>query len=260
MDGAKSPPRPMNARMRHILGSTVGLFPVTIRGGAAEGALWTLFPWTSYWRGTHEPAIQAALIGLGGGDIRGWSCWDLGAHFGLYSVALALRVGSTGQVAAFEPNPQSFERLERHRRMNRLDWLRAYEAAASDHSGTSELLTYGELDSTSTHLRYDGESLSDSTRPISIRSLRLDDLVGSGELRPPRFVKVDVEGHGHKAIQGMKESIAESRPSLIVAFHSEPEVSGVLGVLEPMGYHWKAIVAPPSHPETLIGGDFLFTP
>lgn len=250
----------MIARVRQLLGSTVGLLPVRIRGGAAQGARWTLFPWTSYWRGTHEPAIQAALSGLGNGDIRGWSCWDLGAHFGLYSIALALRVGSTGQVAAFEPNPLSFRRLERHRRVNRLDWLRAYEAAASDHSGSTELLTYGELDSTSTHLRYDGETLGKSSRPIAIRSLRLDDLVGSGELRPPQFVKVDVEGHGHKALQGMKAALAESRPALIIAFHSEPEVSGVLGILEPMGYRRKAIVEPASHPETLIGGDFLFTP
>jgi len=50
----------------------------------------------------------------------------LGAHFGLYSVALALRVGPEGQVAAFEPNPVSFARLERHRRMNGLDRLKTY--------------------------------------------------------------------------------------------------------------------------------------
>ncbi|MSU65186.1 MAG: hypothetical protein EXS38_03585 [Opitutus sp.] len=64
---------------------------------------------------THEPAMQAVLLGLGGGDIRGWTCWDLGAHFGLYSVGLARRVGPAGQVAAFEPNPISFARLQRHR-------------------------------------------------------------------------------------------------------------------------------------------------
>lgn len=65
-------------------------------------------------------------MSLGGGNISGWNCWDLGAHFGLYSVALALRVGPEGQVAAFEPNPVSFARLERHRRMNGLDRLKTY--------------------------------------------------------------------------------------------------------------------------------------
>lgn len=250
----------MNARVRRLLSSTVGLLPVSIRGGAAAGARWTLFPWTSYWRGSHEPEVQAALIGLGHGDIRGWSCWDLGAHFGFYSTALALRVGPTGQVAAFEPNPLSFERLERHRRMNRLDWMKAYQAAASDRTGSSELLTYGELDSTSTHLRFEGETLSESCRPLGIRSLCLDDLVERGELRPPQFVKIDVEGHGHRALGGMKRAVAGSRPSMIIAFHSEPEVRGVLGILEPMGYHWTPIGASPSDTDSMVGSDYLFTP
>jgi hypothetical protein len=90
--------------------------------------------------------------------------------------------------------------------------------------------------------------------------LRIDDLVKSGELRPPQFVKIDVEGHGHNALDGMKTVVAESRPSLIVAFHSEQEVRGVLGILEPLGYHWSAIVESTAGPKTLIGGDFLFTP
>ena len=81
--------------------------PVRVRHGIAAGARWPLYPWTSYWRGTHEPALQACLMGLGNGDLTGWSCWDLGAHFGLYSVGLALGVGPTGEVAGFEPTPLS---------------------------------------------------------------------------------------------------------------------------------------------------------
>ena len=68
--------------------------------------------------GNHEPwgrrYQRMELLGLGG------------VHFGLYSAALALRVGHEGQVAAFEPNPVSFARLERHRRMNGLDRLKTY--------------------------------------------------------------------------------------------------------------------------------------
>lgn len=242
-----------------MIGSTAGLLPVTVRSGVAKGARWTLFPWTSYWRGTHEPATQRAFENLGNGDIRGWCCWDLGAHFGIYSIALALRVGPTGQVAAFEPNPESFARLERHRRMNRLPWLKTYEAAASDKSGNANLLTHGNLDSTSTHLRYDDEIEDKNSGPIGIRTLRLDELVESGELRPPQFVKIDVEGHGHRAVLGMKGAIQASRPTLIVGFHSKDEADGVLGVLKPLGYTWQPIV-PPSGKDTLVGGEFLFTP
>jgi len=250
----------MSAFPRGLVASTVGLIPVRIRGGVARGARWTLFPWTSYWRGTHEPAVQRAVERLGNGDIRGWSCWDLGAHFGFYSVALAMRVGKGGQVAAFEPNPGSFARLERHRRMNGLAWLRTYQAAASDHSGGAELLTYGDLVSTSTHLRYGGEPQSERSAPIVIRTVRLDELVESGELRTPQFAKVDVEGHGHRAIEGMRGAIAASRPTLVVELHSMDEVEGVLGVLGPLGYHWAPIVPPPPGSPSMVGGAYLFAP
>jgi FkbM family methyltransferase len=250
----------VNNRLRDFLAATVGQFPVTVRGGVAKGARWTLYPWRSYWRGTHEPEVQRAIAGLGGGSITGWSCWDLGAHYGLYSVALAMRVGPGGQVAAFEPNPASFARLERHRRMNGLSWLRTYQAAASDRSGGALLLTYGDLGSTSTHLRYDDEAESARSAPISIRSLRLDELVESGELRPPNFVKVDVEGHGHHALEGMGSVLARSRPVLIVGFHSQAEAEGVLNILRPLGYSWVPIGTAPSGPGSLVGGDYLFTP
>ena len=250
----------MNPRIRDLVSSTVGLVPVRIRAGLGLGARWTLYPWSSYWRGSHEPSVQAAIGALGGGDIRGWSCWDLGAHFGYYSVAMAMRVGPGGQVAAFEPNPASFARLERHRRMNHLDWLRAYQAAVSDKSGASELLTYGDLGSTNTHLRYDDEAENKKSAPIGIRTLRLDDLVESGELRPPMFAKIDVEGHGHRALEGMKATVARHLPVLIIAFHSKAEVDGVLSILKPHGYRRTPIASPPADPESLIGGDYLFTP
>lgn len=197
------------------------------------------------------------IEGLGVGDIRGWSCWDLGAHCGLYSIALAMRVGPGGQVAAFEPNPISFARLERHRRMNGVSWLRAYEAAASDRTGGAELLTNGGADSTSTHLRYEDEMENEQSAPIAIRTLRLDELVDSNELRAPQFVKIDVEGHGHRAALGMRATLARWRPAVLVAFHSDREVAGVLEVLQPLGYKAAPVGAPA--PAPAVGGDYLFT-
>ena len=249
----------MNRRLSILVGSTAGMLPVRVRGGVAKGARWTLFPWSSYWRGTHEPAVQEAVQSLGGGNIVGWSCWDLGAHFGIYSVGLAMRVGPAGQVLAFEPNPASFARLERHRRMNRLGCLKTFEAAASDRAGVSNLMTYGDLGSTSTHLPYQGEILGDSNGAIPVRTLRIDDVVESEGLRDPGFVKIDVEGHGHKALEGMSRSVAKARPILIIAFHSDEEVEGVMAILRPLGYQWSRTGAP-AETDTLIAGDYLFVP
>jgi FkbM family methyltransferase len=246
---------PFNSFLQAALTRTpLGLCPVRVRRGIARDARWTLFPWTSYWRGTHEPDVQAAMLALGGGDIRGWVCWDLGAHFGLYSVGLARRVGPAGEVAAFEPNPLSFARLERHRRMNDLSWLKLYRAAVSDQSGTAELFTYGNLASTTTHLRYEGETRASDIAPLSVQTIRLDELVKAGELRPPQFVKIDVEGHGHHAVRGMAETLAASRPIVLMAFHSRQEREETRAVLDPLGYAMTPIGAD-AEPS-----DFLFTP
>jgi FkbM family methyltransferase len=236
----------------------LGLLPVRVRGGLAAGARWTLYPWTSYWRGTHEPRVQAAMLALGGGNIAGWSCWDLGAHFGLYSIGLARRVGPTGEVAAFEPNPVSFARLRRHARMNRLPWLKIHEAAVSDHTGSSEIYTYGDMGSTAAHLPNEGEPRQDACTPVGVRTLGLDELVASGRLRPPHFVKVDVEGHAHRALAGMAAALRKHRPLLIVALHSPEEEAGVLGLLRPLGYDF-APIEPAARPPW-CGQDLLFTP
>jgi len=237
----------------------LGLCPVRVRRGVATGARWTFYPWTSYWRGTHEPAVQAVLLALGGGDIRGWSCWDLGAHFGLYSVGLAQRVGPHGQVAAFEPNPMSYTRLQRHARMNRLGWLRTYRAAVSDETGSAELYTYGDLGTTTTHLPYDGEMRTEKVGAIEVPILRLDSLVERGELRAPQFVKLDVEGHGHRALRGMGATLREHRPIILAGMHSSQEVAGILAQLDPLGYR-RQEVGTSSVPDPMIGRDFLFTP
>jgi len=144
--------------------------------------------------------------------------------------------------------------------MNGLTWLKTFEAAVSDTAGRSELLTYGNLDSTSTHLRYEDETVDATATPLAIHSVRLDDLVAAGELRPPQFVKIDVEGHGHRAVAGMQATLARSRPILVVAFHSVPEVTGILAVLDPLGYTRTRVGPPGAGPDAMIGEDYLFTP
>ncbi len=239
--------------------STTGLqyLPVRVRDGIATGARWTLYPWSAYWRGTQEPAMHAVLAGLG--DIRGWSIWDLGAHFGIYSIGLARRVGPGGAVAAFEPNPFSHARLERHRRMNRLDWMQTFQAAVSNHSGSADIYTYGDLKSTTTHLPYDGEIAQPATRPIRVPTVVLDELVAAGRLRPPQFVKVDVEGHAHHALAGARATLAAHRPVMIVGLHSDAETHGVLDLLEPLGYDVRPIGETANRP-VRSGDDALFTP
>jgi FkbM family methyltransferase len=234
---------------------TTGLqfLPVRVRRGFNAGARWTLYPWSAYWRGDYEPQVEQALEGLG--ELRGKSCWDLGAHFGYYSIGLARRVGPGGQVAAFEPFPSSFARLERHARMNRLPQLRTYPYAVSDATGMQPFITDTREGDTTVHFPYEGESLGPQTPVLPVRTVRLDDLVAAGEIRPPDLIKIDVEGHGHRALAGAAETLRRHRPAIVMGIHSEAEVEGARAVLDPLGYEWMPLGGGDGHSQ--VGQDYL---
>lgn len=225
----------LKSRISALLGaSPIGLIPVRIRGGIAKGARWTLLPHSAYWRGIGERDVEAVIGRLG--DLRGACCWDLGAHFGIYTVGLARAVGATGQIASFEPDPRSHARCARHVRMNGLLNVRLFQAAVGDRAAQDLLIVTGGLGSTGNHLRYEDEAKQSTERSIKIETVQLDQLVERNEIRPPRFAKIDVEGHGGKALQGARTTLEYHRPLLVMSFHSEFELASSRAVLEPIGY------------------------
>lgn len=217
----------------------LGRVPVVVRRGLAKGAWWSAYPSSAYWRlGGNAPEVETALrrhaVKPGG------VFWDLGAHFGIHAVGMARLLGPDGRVEAFEPDPVSRRRLAWHRRINRLPTLRIHAAAVSDRSGTARLCHYEDLGSTTSHLPYPGEPL-DGVASCEVQTVAPDDLVAAGVLRPPDFVKIDVEGHGHAALAGMRATLETHRPGLIVGIHHEPEYRASLSLLGTFGYSLEAL-------------------
>lgn len=214
--------------------SPIQYWPVTVRGGLAKGARWTAFPFSSNWRIGGEGDLAKCVERAG--ELQGACCWDLGAHFGIHTVGLARCVGPTGQVVGFEPDPVAFRKLAYHVKMNGLDYVKLYQAAASDLDGPLELIIAGGLGSTVTHAKYEDEIVNEESSKFVSQALRLDTLVDRGEIRLPDLIKVDVEGHGAKAIAGAARAIAKSKPIMAFSLHSPHEWSDTAAQLEPMGY------------------------
>lgn len=229
----------MSSRWKRVLRgylarSRLALVPVVVRGGIAKGARWTLFPYTSYWRGVGEQDVASAISRLG---IRqGENCWDLGAHFGIYTVGLARRVGPSGIVASFEPDPVAHSRCARHVEMNALKNVRLFRAGAGDIAVQGTLIVSAGLGEPQSHLRFDDEPAPAGERTIPIPLVRLDSLVEVGTIPRPRFIKIDIEGYGAKALSGARNTIKDSQPAIVMSFHSLPELNGSREVLEPLGY------------------------
>ncbi len=242
-----------------LLSSGLARLPVRVRSGIAEGARWSLYPWSAYWRGTHEPAVQRRLAGLW--DWTGRQVWDLGSHYGLFAVGLGRRVGPGGGVAAFEPNPVALGRLTLHVRRNRLDWVKIFPFAVSDQISEQRFLSYGGFESTTSHLLYETETWNESIPTILVKTVRLDDLCADGSLKHPDFIKLDVEGHGHHALAGARRALEASRPVILAGLHTLVEAEGILSILSPMGYQYAPIDrGPTSSLGDLVGRDVLFVP
>ncbi len=225
----------IKSKLSHLLGQTpIARWPVTVRGGIAAGARWTLLPYSAYWRGLGERDVEQAIQFLG--DLKGACCWDLGAHFGIYTVGLARLTGPEGQVVSFEPDPFSNARCALHLRMNQLNHVKLFRAAVGAEPGRQRFIVNGGLGATGNHLTYEGESVNSKTPCIEIETIRLDDLVAQGVIRAPKFIKVDVEGHGAKALAGAITTITRHRPALITSFHSTAEFEGIKALLTPLGY------------------------
>lgn len=208
--------------------------PVYVLHGLAKGAKWTVMPYSCYWRTGWDLSILPALKIIG--DIRGLSCWDFGAHFGIYTVGLAMRVGPDGQVAAFEPDPISFLYLQRHVTMNHLNNVKLFNYGVSDKNDCLDLIISNGIGSLLSHFKRDDETVHKDTKTIRVSTIRPDFLVEKGEIRLPDFIKVDVQGHGAWALKGSYISINKSLPLIYFSCHSRYEFEGTWHLLEPLGY------------------------
>ena len=196
---------------------------------------------TLYASGHHyEDQVTVWLEGL---DLEGRTVLDVGAHVGFYALLLARRVGSGGQLVAFEPQPGLSAAVERA-----LDaagagaWTRVLRQAAGDQDGSLTLRVSEDSGRTTAGRLPDGEA-----SVIDVPMVRLDtwldrwldrgleaDLDRGLETgldrgletglellnEPPALIKIDVEGAEWLALQGLEKTLAsDSPPMLVVEVH-----------------------------------------
>jgi FkbM family methyltransferase len=150
----------------------------------------------------HErPTITATLACANEGDV----VWDVGAHTGFYSCLLSQIVGETGEVFAFEPNPNVFSVLVRQLSACNVANAHPLCLALSESNGTARMLanpSFGQVSRISNAAPQQNETV------LSISAQRGDSLVQEGLARQPSFVKLDVEGHELLALCGMREVLS----------------------------------------------------
>ena len=165
----------------------------------------------------------------------GGSVLDVGAWYGPWTYWLARRAR---RVLAFEPNPEVASVLEKCVPGN----VTIRRAAASDRTGEAVLALPG--GGRGTEGRASLEGLEDSTRNVSVQTLRIDDLdLDALDLADLLMIKIDVEGHERAALAGSKEILERHHPLLVVEIEERHGgIDPTVDLLAGLGYHGQVLV------------------
>jgi FkbM family methyltransferase len=203
------------------------------RVGLEGQKLWAPTAWDAHLLGTHEQAVFRELRSL---VPRGGTVYDIGANVGLFSVRLAQWIGAEGWLYAFEPNPVCVYFLRANLSQTRVRNFTILPVAISDRPGTQDFrLNYG---SSLVGAGGDSPTVSKPGHRIGVDGHRLDSLIPTFRLRPPDFIKLDVEGAEARAIAGMQQTLEAARPSLMIELHGKDAATATLQLLAPLDYHY----------------------
>ena len=159
---------------------------------------------------------------------------EVGTNIGFYLAVESGRIGPSGQIVGFEPDPDIFRIAERNAgRLNTPCML--HNMAVSDHRGTvkfyrSDTCNWGTL--FDTHLR-------DDRPPLEVSAVTIDEFCRENDFAPDAL-RMDIEGGELKALPGAKEVLEKHQPLIYIEIH--PVVIGwektreVIGFLRQAGY------------------------
>ena len=168
----------------------------------------------------YEPAFYHPFVS----QIReGMTIYDIGAHIGIFTIGAGVRVGCSGKVLAFEPAPETIDKLKLHIAFNNLENIvEIVPAVVSDSNAGAKFFAYkasmAALISRQNVEDLNPERRSEPAREITVDSVTIDGLLASRNLRPA-VIKIDVEGAELMVLRGARRVLAECKPIILCEVH-----------------------------------------
>jgi FkbM family methyltransferase len=143
----------------------------------------------------YEPRVWEAVVrSLRKGDVVA----DVGAHVGLYTLAMAQKVTSSGRVYAFEPSSVTFDVLERNISINdQASIVEAFQCAVGNVDGTVYFESGSDLES---HI------VPNVGLGSVVNCTRLDTVFARKRLD---ILKIDVEGYELEVLRGAQSLLSD---------------------------------------------------
>lgn len=161
-----------------------------------------------YFFGAYEP-IESSLFFdlLSPGNV----VVDAGANIGFYTLMMAERVGSNGQVHSFEPVPQTFAKLQANLQLNPQlkNIFLNHKALWNKEEELTFTLSAQQDDNCGA---YSASAKSDSIREQKCTATTLVNYFSSSKLQRLDAIKMDIEGAELAALQGALPLIEKHKP------------------------------------------------
>ncbi len=196
-----------------------------------------------YFEGCFEPDTTTAINTL---CRPGMTVLDVGANIGCHTLRFARLVGPEGRVIAFEPMSVAFSRLKRNVGLNTFPNITLEKLALSNCTQRREVALAcswplsGVHDSL-LHPIHRGRAFRDTVDFVS-----LDDYVRARGVGRIDLIKLDVDGHEFKVVQGAIEALQLHRPLMIMelGIYSLAEAgdnfADLVSLLSHLGYRFYA--------------------
>ena len=202
---------------------------IRIRSGELRGWRWIAGSSTNgCWLGTYERHMQRLFCE----HIRpGATVFDVGANAGFFTLLASKLVGDSGRVYAFEPLPRNLDFLERHVQLNELANVHVEALAIAATSGEAHFRI-------ARHASMGGLSEGGALRVVTAS---LDDLIASGRVARPGFIKMDIEGAESDALRGATELLAGGPLTIALSTHGWHQHETCWAILADAGFNLELL-------------------
>ncbi|MCI0647388.1 MAG: FkbM family methyltransferase [Chloroflexi bacterium] len=161
---------------------------------------------------SYEPYVTAEVRQLlKPGDVF----LDIGANIGYFTLLAAALVGPTGQVIAFEPNPDNCDLMRQSIQANHFENIELYPLAAAEVERIFELEGSG-VNSNGRILDFSPQTRPEHPSSRIVQAVVLDEVLKDAP--GIDLVKMDIEGAEPRAWQGMQKLVEKHKPVIITEF------------------------------------------
>ena len=197
--------------------------------------------WRPYWfRRLNEIHIdQYMRLNLVSGD----TFIDVGCNCGHHTILAACLVDQTGQVIAFEPNPDLTTLVQTQLAEQALTHVTLYPVGLADQANVATLNIKGRVGALSQVKFQDNLPKQDSGNRIENKvqcDIRTgDDMIPMDKLKGRILLKVDVEGLEFEVLSGMRSLLAQCIDAAIVEvtqLNSQEKIAALFALMHELGF------------------------